>query len=211
MAYALKTDEVNIIPKKKRGVPFERYFGEMELPEWDKERRIEMANKLEEMMLYFFALVELYQDDLEDAIDSIVELLALKYRDVLSEYIDIDEYLQDYTDQFAVQMMETTEDDLENPWMLSDDRAVFDAENEANFTAEYINYVKAVKAGKKNKVWRAFSDNRTRKTHKAINGKVVGIFDLFEVGNALMRFPKDTLYGNYPEEVVNCRCTATYF
>lgn len=55
------------------------------------------------------------------------------------------------------------------------------------------------------KVWIATSDGRTRPSHRAADGQVVGTEDSFEVGGASLDYPGDP---NGPaDEVVNCRCS----
>lgn len=52
-----------------------------------------------------------------------------------------------------------------------------------------------------NKEWYATNDNRTRDTHAALHGEIVGPDDVFSNG---MEFPGDPAGG--PSEVCNCRC-----
>lgn len=210
MTALIKTDELNTVPKK-RAIPYEQYFREMHLPEEEERKRIDMANKFEEMMLFFFALISMYDDDLAANIDYVIEQLAFRYRVEISQYVGLDDYLIGYTQKYAEEVVQATMEHIDDEWYLSDDRAMFDAENEANSIAEYADFSDALKTGKVHKRWIAFIDKHTRKTHANINGKVIGINDLFEVGDAIMRFPKDTMYGDFPEETINCRCHATYF
>ena len=55
------------------------------------------------------------------------------------------------------------------------------------------------------KEWLATRDSRTRKTHKAANGQVVGMDEEFVVGGRSMSRPLAS--GAPADEVVNCRCT----
>lgn len=57
--------------------------------------------------------------------------------------------------------------------------------------------------------WSASRGNRTRDTHRDADGQVVGIDELFSVGNAKLRFPGDSRAG-HPEETINCRCAVLY-
>lgn len=43
----LSFDELNALVTNERSVPFEQYFGEMNIPEEDKAERIHMAEDLE--------------------------------------------------------------------------------------------------------------------------------------------------------------------
>lgn len=57
--------------------------------------------------------------------------------------------------------------------------------------------------------WSASRGNRTRDTHREADGQVVGMDELFSVGNAKLRFPGDSRAG-HPEETINCRCAVLY-
>ena len=50
-------DEVNNYVKNKRSVDFQEYFGDMDLPEKDKEKRIALAKKMEECFLVVMAIL----------------------------------------------------------------------------------------------------------------------------------------------------------
>lgn len=53
-------------------------------------------------------------------------------------------------------------------------------------------------------------DRRVRHTHEMVDGETIGIYDAFEVGDALMMFPKDDSLGAGQEEIANCRCVVEY-
>lgn len=95
-------------------------------------------------------------------------------------------------------------------WYLSQDRVIFNAENEANTVMNYKDFTEA-KGTKRYKVWHTEMDDRVRPTHIPLEGEKIPISELFVVGNALMRYPKDLEYSaDNPEEVINCRCSIEY-
>jgi SPP1 gp7 family putative phage head morphogenesis protein len=55
------------------------------------------------------------------------------------------------------------------------------------------------------KEWLATGDERTRDSHAAADGQVVGVNEPFIVGGASLQYPGDP--DGPPEEVVSCRCT----
>ena len=57
--------------------------------------------------------------------------------------------------------------------------------------------------GVKRREWLATMDNRTRDTHREVNGQVRGMNEPFIVGGSPMMRPGDGPIG----EVANCRCT----
>lgn len=56
--------------------------------------------------------------------------------------------------------------------------------------------------------WVAAVGERTRETHQAANGQIVGMDEPFQVGGASLAYPGDP--AGPPEEVINCRCIAAY-
>ena len=59
-----------------------------------------------------------------------------------------------------------------------------------------------------NKEWVSARDNRVRRDHLQVNGKVVGIDDDFTVGTAKMSQPGDRRGG--ASECCNCRCCCVF-
>jgi len=60
------------------------------------------------------------------------------------------------------------------------------------------------------KTWEAILDGKERDTHFEADGQVVRVEENFTVGNSQLRFPGDSSQGAEAEEVINCRCSATY-
>ena len=56
--------------------------------------------------------------------------------------------------------------------------------------------------------WLAAKDERTRESHAAADGQIVGMDDPFAVGESFLMYPGDP--NAPPEEVVNCRCVLGY-
>jgi uncharacterized protein with gpF-like domain len=56
--------------------------------------------------------------------------------------------------------------------------------------------------------WLAAQDERTRETHAAADGQIVGPDDAFQIGNSSLMYPGDP--AGPPEETVNCRCVLGY-
>lgn len=61
------------------------------------------------------------------------------------------------------------------------------------------------------KTWRARLDGRTRDSHVALNGKEVGLSEMFRspATGAMMRFPRDGSMGASGEDLIQCRCYLT--
>ena len=58
------------------------------------------------------------------------------------------------------------------------------------------------------KRWISTFDNRTRDTHRAVNGQERDMDGLFDVGGTQMKYPGDIAGG--ARETINCRCVVTY-
>lgn len=56
--------------------------------------------------------------------------------------------------------------------------------------------------------WLAAQDERTRETHQAANGQIVGQNEDFEVGGVILKYPGDP--SGPANEVINCRCAVGY-
>ena len=206
----LRLDELNI--NSRRSMPFEKYFGEMELTEEQKNYRIHAAELFEDMMMEFLYEVDLYR---EQGIQMDAAVLADRLRDeylfrLAQTTVIIDLYMMGYADRFAESVVETTIKYQEDPWFISEDRAVMIAENEANAAYGHDEFEDAIKQGYTTKIWVAILDKRTRDTHRETNGTEIPIDEPFEVGGSLLLYPKDETYDPDPEETVNCRCSIRF-
>ena len=204
-----RNDELNILDAEDeyRSVPYEQYFSEMSLSNNEKEKRIELAKQLEDVILLVFMLIV----NMKYTEDQAVHFLRGKYEDVLSNFSNVDMYLKGYIRDISHDIIHTTVKNIDDEYYTSYDRAVYIAENEANADMNYLQFVNAVKSGKSQKKWIDLRDGRERKTHKIVGGSVKPIDEPFEVGNSLMMYPKDRSLGAEAGEIVNCRCFVEYF
>jgi uncharacterized protein with gpF-like domain len=213
-------DELNSINEyKPRSIPYEKYFGEMDLTDEQKEQRIEMARDMEDTLAFLFALILAYADyanqtqtDIALYIETIVFEFKNRYREVLRQNVELDDYINDYIDLFSMEVIDTTMNHKDEEYYTSSDRAIYISENESNTVWNHTDYAKAVKAGKTKKKWIDIRDKRERKTHLKVGGTVKPINEPFVVGDSLMLYPHDkNTYGADDKEVINCRCSIKYF
>lgn len=208
-----KNDELNILSRKRsknRSIPYEQYFGEMGLSDMETKRRIALANELEAIFIGLFLLIE---DSEEIPWDSLEKSLYEDYVSVARKYLGMDKtpsYIDELARNVAYNVLNATKNHLDDDWYTSYDRAVFDAENEANSVAEYGGYTVAIKSGKTKKTWVTMADERVRHTHFMVDGKTIGITEVFDVGSSKMLFPRDITYGASYGEILNCRCWCEY-
>lgn len=212
----LSFDELNKLydgKYKRKSMPYEQYFGEMDLTKEQKKERISFSKKFEEVMMFLFFLLLTFEEygNAEESQDFIIEQVKQKYKDLAIDYIALDEYIEEYIDEFVEEVIKTTNNHSDEPYYKSEDRATLIAENEANSVLNYVDYIKAIDNGFAKKKWKTKLDNRVRDTHEPMEGRIIDISVPFVVGESLMLFPKDTSYGAKLEEIAGCRCTVEYF
>ena len=192
-------------------MPFKKYFGEMNLPEEEKSKRIQMAEELEEnfivTMTLLFTMAQANKIDYE----LIRKQIEDSYLETLRKYASVDRHLETYVKSFSYDVIDSTKKHKNDPYYYSLDRARFMAENEVNTAINHARYIEAVNTGKTMKRWESIIDEVTRKDHIEINGKYIPIGQAFHVGDSWLLFPKDTSLGASANQIVNCRCTVIYF
>ena len=210
-------DELNIRPNNRRSEPYKEYFSKMSISDKEKQERIAFSEQMEEVVLYILTLIETTIESGETNMEYIQTQFYDKYLDVIASYMLIDTYIKQYAlgvtkhiidatfERFSVEDRSITDD-----YYLSNDRAMFISECEANSILNYRQYSKAVKAGKTKKKWIDVGDKRERKTHLEVGGTTLPIDDPCSVGDSLLQFPKDTSLGASADEIVNCRCSIQY-
>lgn len=210
-------DELNIRPNNRRSEPYKEYFSKMSISDKEKQERIAFSEKMEEVVLYILALIETTIESRETKREYIQTQFYDKYLDVIASYMLIDTYIKQYALDVTKQIIDATferfsakDKSITDDYYLSNDRAMFISECEANSILNYRQYSKAVKAGKTKKKWIDVGDKRERKTHLEVGGTTLPIDEPFSVGDSLLQFPKDTSLGATADEIVNCRCSIQY-
>ena len=210
-------DELNIILGNHRSEPYKEYFSKMSISDKEKQERIAFSEQMEEVVLYILALIETTIESGESDQEYIQTQFYDKYLDVIASYMLIDTYIKQYALDVTKQIIDATferfsseDKSITDDYYLSNDRAMFISECEANSILNYRQYSKAVKAGKTKKKWIDVGDKRERKTHLEVGGTTLPIDEPFSVGDSLLQFPKDVSLGASADEIVNCRCSIQY-
>ena len=210
-------DELNIRPNNRRSEPYKEYFSKMSISDKEKQERVTFSEQMEEVVLYILALIETTIESGETNREYIQTQFYDKYLDVIASYMLIDTYIKQYTLGVTKQIIDATferfsaeDKSIADDYYLSNDRAMFISECEANSILNYRQYSKAVKAGKTKKKWIDVGDKRERKTHLEVGGTILPIDEPFSVGDSLLQFPEDTSLGSSADEIVNCRCSIQY-
>lgn len=218
MPEGMTFDELNRLYDREheghmRSMPYDEYFGEMDLSEEQIDRRKQTARDIEEFTL--FALLSLYYQIQIGAYDySYVSSGMSSSYNALLERLGTEftaAFRQQHVDLVVSEIINTTLQNMDDPYVYSEDRARFIAENEANSVWNDAEYEDALLTGKTRKRWSAILDKRTRDTHRDVNGADIPISELFVVGDSLMAYPRDDAHGAGAEEIVNCRCSVIYY
>ena len=205
-------DELNQMVENPRSIAYEEYFGEMELTETEKKKRISLAEKLEDnflpILIWLFTMQQF---------GGVLNWEAARlrfetgYQKSIDGVVDLDNYTKKRIQTFSYDVTESTRSHADDFWYYSKDRVRFMSENESNISWEYQTYMDAIKKGKTRKQWITMRDKRVRHTHKQVDGKAIGIQDVFLVGDSLMLHSGDSSLGASPKELIACRCTTKYF
>lgn len=213
----LPFDELNT-PKVEVEPP-EKYFSKMAISKEQKEERVETANDLMDVLLFLFALLAIEMESVNPNYDMVYRKFKKRFRDVVADHSRMDDYQNNYVDEYTLQQYDTTKRHMEAAgvgsdgrtdagWWTSADRAMAIGENEANSILNYSELQKAIDKGYTTKTWVTERDNRVRKTHKEVDGVTIPIKEYFIVGNGVMLAPHDEY--NNPDECVNCRCSLKF-
>ena len=211
----LAFDELNKLYTEEKGddlrsMPFEQYFGEMNLSREQKDRRTRTAEEIKAFMLV--ALQELYYEYVEGDYGTYDPTATIRdnYRSMLDRMAIPLTVLFEAThpDSVASEITVATMNNEDDAYFYSEDRATLIAENEANSIWNDSEFQDALLTGKTKKQWVALMDKRTRDTHREVNGKTIPINEYFVVGEALLMYPRMDCAN--PEEVINCRCSIIY-
>ena len=177
------------------------YFDDMDVD--DEDERADMAIKLEK------AVRDMFDDVYKKTKEAVIAAFIYQYTMIVkvSGYAGNEEHIK----KVCEDVVNSTLEKLDVEYTTSVERSITIAETETNNAANYTEYLQAKEAGKTFKVWETMRDNKVRDTHVEIDGMMVGIDDMFQVGNAEMLFPCDEENAyDHPEEIVNCRCHVTY-
>ena len=199
-------EELNVLNEEYPGIDIEEWFELMDISQEDKDKRIDLANKLNEVFAWMMAYVTtalLLEQEVER--DYLVATLLIRIGDVAPK----SEYISKQIDKFSNEIVDTTLRHLEEAYYLSPERQSIIAVNEANTLCMSEELEDAYNGGYTMKTWVTERDSKVRRTHREVEGKTVPIDDYFYVGASRLLFPGDELNGD-DEEIANCRCSLRY-
>lgn len=209
------------------------WFSVMDIPQKNKDKRVEIALDYAEIMIMLFLLITEQEYEREECIAYLSERLRIraeKETDVedlayINEWADstaeeiVDATYEKYENEIEdITLEEETEDekvlnfkeyDVEIPekdYPLSNFRATLIGIRCATTVMSFDDYLKAVDDGCTRKVWITENDDRVRAAHQEVDGLDIPINEYFNVGNSSMLFPGDSVNGAELKEILNCRC-----
>lgn len=204
----LRIDEIRS-PQFDAETYIQTYFRPMRISQERKEEREEASHTFRDTLLFLFALITAYRDYGNIDWEVIETQFRIDFEQAVTRYSRNTPTMQAYVEEKVSDFINTTkEQDLNDPYWTSDERATMEAVNEANDVVGYGELQKAIEAGYKYKTWRTERDNRVRKSHVKMEGKTIPITEYFDLDKGSMLYPHD--YFNCPEECPNCRCAAIY-
>lgn len=225
-------DELNALVRKddKRNIDIDRYFDEMELPQSSKEVRKEFAKLFSDELFMALALLFVFlQFQTTTGIETAKRTVERALLNTINIYTHANSELTEFASRFSEQFVDVTVENAEKygifdnsvsknekelqkvAYFFSEIRAKFNAADTANSVFNYEDYREAVEDGKQYKQWVTMKDERVRKTHSEVDGVILPIDGLFQVGKAQMRFTHDAdMAEAHPEELINCRCVTKY-
>ena len=196
-------DKLNNLSQKEIKF-YEEYYNGMEIPQEDKEKRIELAEKIDDVFYWLLGVVAIMALTGE-VIDTESLTMSVQYRLFDIEDVNV-KYVSEHIVNLAGETVSTTVERREEEYFLSDERAMEIAAGEAHTFYEYEELQEAWENGKTKKTWNTQRDRRVRRSHSALDGKTIPITELFETDGSYLMCPRDSENGCSIKEIANCRC-----
>lgn len=211
MALAKMTwDELNRLVGYKISEPFDEYYEPMRITEEQKRKRIELAERLDEVFIALLAEM-FYAEQLGIIVNSdIYDRTRDSYLEAISESIEPDETLFDHAVELIYATLEVLSRHKDEEWFYSEDRARAISEGDSNYLWAYEEYGEAIDGNAQYKTWLTIMDGRERDSHAEVNGITIPIDEPFELQGGMMLFPGDDSLGASDDEIVNCRCSLEF-
>ena len=195
----------------------ERYFNAMGISEEQKQKRIQLAEDIELIMILFLMAME----EGNKPVETIEMELTDKYVEILkANNVPIDDYLVKRSVTTVQQIVSTTvvhmdnmasEMESEEPnYYTSDSRARKIAINESSVVWNHTEYEQNVNKYAY-KMWRTMEDEQVRASPVPLEGMIIESDAVFNVNDSLRRYPQDDELGADANEIINCRCWLEWY
>lgn len=209
MAYTLNIDELNT-PSFNSEIYIVDYFKPMRISKEDKEIRRQAARDFRDYLFDLFLFLGLQSEFLSVNWAEIEDQMRIEFARAANLYANNTPMLQAYIADKASDFVRITRENMDKgEYWTSEERATYEAVNEANEVLGLQEFQTAIEQGKKYKVWHGMMDAKERKSHVKMEGKKIPINDYFIMEHGILLYPGD-YYNGEPEEVANCRCSLTF-
>lgn len=201
-------DKLNNLSSKYPAIDYELWFSVMDIPKEDKDKRIELAEKIDDIFLWLFSLITLLATT-QEVIDTESLVLSVQYR--LGDLVSVEsKYVSEHIVRIAGETVESTITHMDDEYFFSPQRASEIAADEAHTISSYEELQEAWDNGYTKKIWNTQRDRRVRRSHAEADKQTVDIDKMFIVNGYEMATVKDTENGAPLSEVSRCRCYVTF-
>ena len=186
------------------------YFLPMRISKAQKEERIRAAKDFREYLYDLLLFLGIQSEYIAVNWIAFEEEMRVAFETAALRYADNTPMLQEYIVQKASDFARITRENIDKgEYWTSEERAVYEAVNEANEVLGLQEFQTAIERGKNYKIWHGMMDAKERKSHVKMEGKKIPINDYFIMEHGILLYAGDA-YNGEPEEVVNCRCVTEY-
>lgn len=188
----------------------ESYFAPMGISREQKEQRKQASRDFREYLLTLFLFLGIQSEYIAVNWTYVEDMFRTEFERAALRYANNTPMLTEYIAEKASDFVRITRENIDKgEYWTSDERATYEAVNEANEVFGIADYEDAIENGMKYKTWRGMMDAKERKSHVKMEGKKIPINDYFIMDKGILLFPGDTTNGE-PEETNNCRCVCKY-
>lgn len=182
-------DRLNNIQTKYPQIDIEEVIDQMDIPDADKEKRVDLAKKISDVFDWLFAFV-LTASATELELDVEYLTLSVEYR--LKDLVNVDiTNVVRQIEMFVGDVVGTTVEHRDEDYYLSPQRATEIAVDEANAIYGYEELDEAIRQGKTHKTWVSERLKSTRKWHLEMDGVTIPIEEPFHLDDCDMMIPHD--------------------
>lgn len=186
------------------------YFEPMQITGKQKEDRKQAARDFHDYLYILLLSLGIQSEYIAVNWIAFEEEMRLEFQRAALRYAKNTQMLSDYIAQKASDCARITRDNIsDGEYWVSEERATYEAVNEANEVFGCQEFQDAISQGKRYKTWHGIMDGRERKSHVKMEGKRIPINDYFIMDKGILLYPGDA-YNGEPEEVDNCRCWLIY-
>lgn len=167
--------------------------------------RIEMTDRLEKQIK---AILDWYAEfDMDFVLWNLLyNKFYVTYITIVREYAKNATYVELYSGEFAMNMMNSSRNHIGEEYIYSFERARNAARNEVNKVMNKKRHDDYLVTGNWQHQWITILDGKERDSHAMAAFQIQPINAPFIVGGYRMMHPGDTSLGAPAEEIINCRC-----